>query len=66
MSSYHSITIVLKKDVSDEGIEVLLSAVRLLSPVLSAEANVVNFDETYVAEERVKKDLRQKLFKVLE
>lgn len=66
MSSYHSITIVLKKDVSDEGIEVLLSAIRLLSPVLSAEANVVNFDEQYVAEERVKRDLRQKLFKVLE
>lgn len=62
---YHSLTVVLDSDMRADEAEPLMMAIRLLTGVLSVEGNVAD-PSHYVAETRVRFDLREKLFEVLE
>ena len=60
----NSLTVVLAHDVRDDDVEPLKNAISMMRNVLSVELNVVASD-TYIATERVKYELSQKLWDVL-
>lgn len=62
---FNKITVVLENDVSDESIDIITSAIRMVRGVLSVEAHQVNHESDYLAEIRVKAEFRRKLFEVL-
>lgn len=61
---YNTLTVVLEKDVRDDDAETLLAAIRQLRGVLSASGNVTD-PAAYMAEERAKRELGDKLWQVL-
>jgi len=61
---FHSLTVVLERDIREDDAEMLLNALRMLRGVISVEGNIVDVDG-YVAEERVRYELRDKLMSVL-
>ena len=63
--SFNSITVVLEDDVSEEHVDVITSAIRMIRGVLSVKENQVDHESYYIAELRVKSELRRKLFEVL-
>ena len=60
----NSLTIVLEKDVRDDDVEALISAVMQLRNVLSVEKNVTNVSDV-VARQRARQELGKKLLDVL-
>ncbi len=68
MSSEHfnKLTVVLENDVSDEHIDVITSAISMVRGVLNVEAHQVDHESDYLAEIRVRSELRRKLFEVLQ
>lgn len=60
----HSITIVLEKDIREDDAAALLAALGQFRGVLSATPNVTNISQ-HVAEDRVRRELGDKLWAVL-
>lgn len=61
---YNTLTVVLEKDIRDDDAEALLTAIRQLRGVLSVNGNVADLT-AYMAEERAKRELGDKLWQVL-
>ena len=61
---YHCLTVVLDKDVRDDDAEPLCNAIRQMRGVISVKGNVSDFSEL-VAEERVRRELGEKLFDII-
>jgi len=61
---YHSLTVVLEQDIRADDAEVLLSAIAQLRGVLSVSGNVSDVT-AYMAEERARRELGQKLMAVV-
>jgi hypothetical protein len=60
----HSLTVVLSHDIREDDIQPLITAIRLLKPVLSVVTHVTD-DDSYMAEERARQELREKMFDIL-
>jgi hypothetical protein len=60
----HSLTVVLSHDIRDDDIQPLITAIRLLKTVISVEAHVSD-DVSYMAEERARRELRDKMHDIL-
>ncbi len=61
---YNALTVVLENDIRDDDAEALLNAIRQLRGVLSVSGNVADM-ESYLAQERARHDLGEKLWRVL-
>lgn len=61
---YNTLTVVLEMDIREDDAEALLAAIRQLRGVLSVSGNVAD-PTTYMAEERAKRELGEKLWQVL-
>jgi len=61
---YNRLTVVLERDIRDDDAEPLIQAIRMLRGVLKVTPHVANGDE-WVAEMRVKNQLREKLWDAL-
>ena len=61
---YNTLTVVLEKDMRDDDAEALLAAIRQLRGVLGVSGNVADAS-AYMAEERAKRELGDKLWQVL-
>jgi hypothetical protein len=61
---YHSFTVVLDSNIRSDDAEPLMNAIRMLVGVQSVTGNVADHSY-YVAETRVRFELREKLFEVL-
>lgn len=60
---YHSIAVVLKKDVREDDAEFILNAIRMIKGVLSVKPHVSDH-VAHMAEERAKKELEAKIWEV--
>ncbi len=60
-----SIIVVLENDISEERIDLITSAISMVRGVLSVKANQTDIDSDYIAEIRVKSELRRKLMEAL-
>ena len=60
----NALIVVLEKDTRVDDIEVTIAAIKQLRRVLTVTGNVADYGE-YVAYERVKRELGQKLWEVL-
>jgi hypothetical protein len=58
----HSLTVVLDEDIRIDDLEPLINAIYMFRHVVKVDPNVTNGSEMYVAEVRVKAELRQKIF----
>lgn len=63
---FNKITVVLEHNVCDEQIDTITSAISMVRGVLSVEAHQVDHGSDYLAEVRVRSELRRKLFEVLQ
>ncbi len=63
-NSIKALTVVLEKDYKDEGAEAIINAIKMTKGVLTVDPHVADID-SYVAEERVKIELGEKILKVL-
>jgi len=61
---YHSLTVALNRDISDDNAEPILMAIRMIKGVLSVKPKVADMDSN-MAEDRVRRDLEQKLWDVI-
>jgi len=61
---YHSIAVVLAKDIREDDAEYILNAIRMIKGVLSVKPHISNLD-THMAEDRAKKEYADKLWHVL-
>ena len=61
---YNTLTVVLEKDMRDDDAEVLIAAIRQLRGILSVRGNVADPSD-YMAQERAKRELGDKLWQVL-
>ena len=61
---YHSIVVVLEKDMREDDAEYTLNAIRMIKGVLSVKQRISNPD-THMAEERAKREYANKLTHVL-
>lgn len=61
---YYALTIVLEKDIRSDDAERLIDAIHMLRGVLSVAPNVSD-SATWMAEERAKSELRNKIFEAL-
>jgi len=64
-AKFNTITVVLENDVNDERIDTITNAISMVRGVLSVRANQVDPSSDYIAEVRVRSELRAKLFEVL-
>lgn len=62
--NYNAVVVVFESDISDEGIETLLDTIKFLRYVLSVTPNVSDIN-SHIAYERARRDLRDKLWDVL-
>ena len=62
---YHTLTVVLEHDMRDEEVDLLVQAMRQLRGVTSVSAHVADYT-SFMAEERAKRALRERLWQVLE
>ena len=63
-AKFNSLTIVLENDVREDDAQTLINAILMLKGVLSVEGNVSSFAD-YVAESRVKTEVRNRLFEII-
>ena len=63
-SQYHSLTVVLEKNLRDEELEPLIHAIGMMRHVLSVKGNVSNLD-VHCAEERAKYTVVERLVKIV-
>ena len=61
---YYALTVVLEKDIREDDAEMLINAILMLKKVINVEGNVAN-PETWMAETRAKRELGEKLWRVL-
>lgn len=61
---YHSLTVVLEKDIREDDATLLLSAINLMKGVVSVMPLVAN-PETHMAEHRARHELRGKIVDIL-
>jgi len=61
---YHSLTVVLDRDIRDDDAEPILMAIRMIKGVLSVKPKVADIDSN-MAEDRARRNLEQKLFDVI-
>lgn len=61
---YYALTVVLEKDIRSDDAERLIDAIHMLRGVLSVVPNVAD-STTWMAEERAKIELKNKIFEVL-
>jgi len=61
---YHSITVVLERDIRDDDAECILNAIKMIRGVLSVNPHISDFN-THTAIERVRSELGNKLWNVL-
>ena len=61
---YHSLTVALNRDISDDNAEPILMAIRMIKGVLSVKPKVADMDSN-MAEDRARRDLEQKLWDVI-
>jgi len=59
------LTVVLEKNIREDDVQNLIDTIKMIKYVLTVEANVVNAT-SYVEEQRIKHQLKQKLFKIIE
>lgn len=59
-----ALTVALKNDVRTDDVEAITNAVRMIRGVLDVTEHIVNA-ETYVAQERARRELGEKLWNVL-
>jgi hypothetical protein len=63
-AKFNSLTIVLESDVREDDAQTLINAILMLKGVLSVEGNVSSVAD-YVAESRVKTEVRNRLFEII-
>jgi hypothetical protein len=63
-AKFNSLTIVLENDVREDDAQTLINAILMLKGVLSVEGNVSSVTD-YVAESRVKTEVRNRLFEII-
>jgi hypothetical protein len=63
-AKFNSLTIVLESDVREDDAQTLINAILMLKGVLSVEGNVSSVAD-YVAESRVKSEVRNRLFEII-
>ncbi len=61
---FSTLTVVLKKNIRDDDAEPIINAIKMIKNVLSVKSNVSNHAE-YMAEERVRRELGEKLWEVI-
>ena len=61
---YHSLTVVLEKDIRDDDAEHILNAIRMIRGVASVAGEVADMN-SHMAEERARQELGDKLFDVI-
>ena len=61
---YHSLTVVLEKDIREDDAEYLLNAIKMIKGVLSVDPFISDI-ESHMAESRARQELGQKLWEVL-
>ncbi len=61
---FNTLTVVLEKDIRDDDTEGLIEAIRRLRGVLNVAGNIAD-SNSWMAEERARYDLGQKLLEVL-
>ena len=61
---YHSLTVVLDRDIRDDDTQPIIDAIKQIRNVLSVSGCVANL-ESHMAEERAKMLLREKLLHIL-
>lgn len=61
---YNALTVVLESNMRDDDADKLLTAIRQMRGVLEVRGNVADSD-SYVAEQRAKRELGDKLWQVL-
>ena len=62
---YKSLIVTLTHDIRDDDCERIIQAIEMIQCVLKVEGNVARSDD-YEAQERVRRELRKKLFEVLD
>lgn len=65
MAKYSSLTIVLDKDLDEENLLPLMAAINQLRGVLSVKGGPVDILAEYIASERIRRELGDKLFAVV-
>lgn len=60
----NTLTVVLEQPIRDDDAEVIINAIKMVKGVLSVKGNVADHTE-YMAEERARQDLGQKLWEVI-
>lgn len=60
----HSLTVALEHDIRDDDVEPLIQAIRMLRGVLSVTGEVVT-SETWMAQERARKQLGEQLIEIV-
>jgi hypothetical protein len=61
---FHTLTVVLDKDIRDDDAEALMNAIRMMKRVISVDGIVSDYD-SHMAEERVRRELGEKLLAIL-
>lgn len=61
---YNALTIVLDRDIRDDDAQHIINAIEMLRGVISVTPNVVDISD-HVAEQRVRRELGQKLLDIL-
>lgn len=63
---YNYLTVALENDIRDDDAEAIISAIGQIRGVLSVTPNVVSSADNWVIQKRVRRELFEKLFAVLE
>lgn len=62
---FYTLTVCLEKDMREDDAEYLINAIMMLKGVIDVQGNVANGD-TWMAEQRAKRELTNKILNVLE
>lgn len=61
---YYALTVILEKDMRDDDAENIIEAIKMIKGVLKVKPSIANPD-TWMAEERARRELGEKLWAVL-
>lgn len=61
---YHSLTVVLAKDIREDDAKAIINAIKAIRHVLTVEGHVADLD-SHMAYERARADLGEKIWEVL-
>ena len=61
---YNTLTVVLEREIREDDAEKYIDAIRMIKGVLSVKGNVADYEE-YMATERVRRELGEKIWEVL-